>query len=468
MQPGIDCEMPEPGIIFEFGDAGPLLVGAHCEGHSCDVAGGFDDRAYDTYHSETFQARYSDVLTSILLGGTAEIVVNERLAAGIFLEDLLSEGIARLVPYDGAEKYRSNIARLYGAAFEACRRIERYPLVGSVVYLMDLDLPALNIDLEVDLEEAVFHTRQLRALVDPVVQGVEALFAQNLAREEEAVFGVLAALAENIAGEQHLRPGNETRIYDDTAGLYDLMGLSLNPYLWFDNEVTLNTYRPEDLKIATYGRSAVYGYSEDTEPGSGGEWLLAGMSLWARDNPVEFLRTHAFWVTFFEFVSVLERSKSTLQPVFAPGPQGCGAAREEHHSSPEDLMKVYRLFLSEMEMLPRPSSIVDLIRLREDRALTPLRAVLQEWAEIGKPDEDPRVIAQVRKDIKLAARDARRARAVQGAGRVVTYLGLPVAVADVLRGTAVGLGLAPVGVALELSAAEMFRRVKWLRFGSEA
>jgi hypothetical protein len=72
---------------------------------------------------------------------------------------------------------------------------------------------------------------------------------------------------------------------------------------------------------------------------------------------------------------------------------------------------------------------------------------------------------EIRRDIDRAAQKLQRSELLGRVGRLITLISLPIAAYDAMHGTAVGLGLTPVGAAVERLSAFNANKASWMQFG---
>ena len=185
-----------------------------------------------------------------------------------------------------------------------------------------------------------------------------------------------------------------------------------------------------------------------------------------RRNLKTFCYLHSFWMTFFEFQSMLRHSDSTGGPLFIPSAyEGSISNVSGGEGSAEDDVRIYRLFLSETGRLPNVNSVEDVLRLREDKRIRSLRQVISEWRVTEVGEGHPQAVANMRRDIELATRDLHRLDGAQRIGRFIGFLAIPVAIADAINGSFLGLTLAPVSPAIDIARKWRLRRMGWMGFG---
>jgi len=153
-------------------------------------------------------------------------------------------------------------------------------------------------------------------------------------------------------------------------------------------------------------------------------------------------------------VPIASRHRRTCNDYLVPSPP----------SQPQDAWQAVQVFLSEVEVLPRVSSIADVLRLRNDRRLQAFREVILEWADALARDVGAE--ARVRSEIRKANEDLKSLGRWEKVGGWLTWASVPLAVVGALAGTPLGLITAPIGTGIRTYGVMQKRKYAWLLFGS--
>jgi hypothetical protein len=440
-------------------------MGARFEGLDCGVAGADVTVDPETYHSAGFQRDYADVLTSALLLGGAEFPLHHLQASEYCLNDLQLDGLAEIIVSETGNAVRQAASSAYKSAYAAYRKLEQNPITTPVLYLDGPAHPSLSqiLDAETAIGEAEFHRQHLADTVAPYTTAITPIFEHLFEANRHTAFQILVGMALDHG------LGSGDRSVPDAPEVIDLaadMGLHVDIDYYFGNQSRLPDYAPEDMLMALGHGSALFRSFDDfdIEPGRFLRHVALYNSLNMRKDPLRYLAIHAYWATAFEMADLVGRSVETNAPLYSSSQTSLGNSSAPQ-SSQGDLLRVYRLFLSERGLLPAPRTIGELQKLRDDHALDSLRTVLREWVEAARDGDEFDVVNHIRRDMELASRDARRAKGIQSAGRILTYVGLPVAVADAINGSLVGLPLAAVGVAMDAASSKVLRGRAWYQLG---
>ena len=190
------------------------------------------------------------------------------------------------------------------------------------------------------------------------------------------------------------------------------------------------------------------------------------MSFAFRLSQSDYAVAHAFWKAVFEVVDLLNLSEKMRCPIYMP----LDIPIEDNTPTPdnvidEDLRRIYKIYVSERGFTPKIDCIQDLLRLREDKRLDPLREILKTWQnELSKEDVDG--MNYVRKEIEAARTEVKKLDKYSDLGRFIGYASLPMSVVDLTIGTPIGLFMAPIGAAVNVWAKQKAKKFNWLNFGT--
>jgi len=134
--------------------------------------------------------------------------------------------------------------------------------------------------------------------------------------------------------------------------------------------------------------------------------------------------------------------------------------------SNREYWQAYQIYLSEAEQVPAVKRMQDVLRLREDRKLTDFRNRVYEWS-MALRSGDINAEQRIRKEIASANQALKSLGTCRKAGRILTYLGLPIGVATTLFGMPpqAGLCMSAVGLAIELGARQIEWNKRWTLVG---
>jgi len=460
------------GPIMSYSQFAIIMAGAEYEGWvQIERDGRSVEEAYreEAYHAPQFRQEYQDLLTAMLLFGPAKFSLPSYFLEGVTVDRLQSEGVVELNEIDQVTPLRTRIARWYEIAFSSYRQLEEDPWFGPVVSLDRLlqgkgqrDLDSI-LDVEEALGQIEFYTDAITEVIAPLVLGLRVIFGYYF----EENFGFY----HDTLGDINLPYMRDLPLFhipswlideDDPGELYRDMGLFLRGPEYREAEFPVFSYYPDDLlsfaevdeRLSTHGPNFT-GHMERV------------LQLGFRLDPTAFIRVHAFWKSFLELVNMLRISEATGNPLFVPSTVDVRPAEysKQRASSTTDMIRVYRLYLTERGLIPSLECIDDLMRLWDDKRLERLRDVLRTWVDASRSDDIGRTDL-IRKDVNRAKRELRNLGRMQRAARLVGYISMPVAVADLAMGSGLGILLAPIGPAVDLYSGLRLRKLSWLNLGT--
>jgi hypothetical protein len=448
------------GPLLSMGQFMLLMAGAEMEGLPLGLEADVPD---DLPTNPAFRRDWQDLLAAIALFGPARVVMPAHLAEQVMIEPLLELDIAEILIVDTTADLRQQIARTYREAFERCRKLEQLRPTAPII---SIDAPRIRprerAEAVQTAGDAEYYMERLRDQVSGLVTGLQDIFGYYVESLQSETHGVLSDYAQLIYPDPAKFPqkSGATREWD----LFHLMGLYIRgaaEVSSLDFEVQGAAYSPTFLEEFDRFNRLLTSVTPDFS-----EFATLGVMLnqFRRD---EFLAVHAFWSSFYELTNMLSVSKMTSNPLFLPSAAPVRVGGGEGLTTAESL-RVYRLFLSEVGRLPSPASLKDLQQLRRDPGLGSLRPLLAQWtSEIRRTDDpDPELLTQIHADIGRASQLLKQSRYLSRAGALVTLLSLPIALYDLLNGSALGTALTPVGPAIQAYQAKLIHQASWVRLGN--
>lgn len=438
-----------------------LLAGASAEG----LAGGVEPAPEDFRSSPEFRQEWEDLLASIALFGPARAVLPAHMAAEVDISALIELGLAEILTLDLAPTVRRQVSATYQEAFSLCRQLEVHR-VASPRRSLDAPMwtPSDALDARLLAADADYYVQRLDEQIEPLLHALHAIFGRYVEGNYEVMLGALHDFVEDAfpvvpwtADDVAIRTPDLFRsmgLYVRDAGLLEASGNDLRqPGISYTPEF-LTRFAELDRQLTSRAKD----FASFSEMG-----LILRQFDWA-----DFVGVHTFWRSFFELMNMLAVADATNNPLYLPG---SAVLRDVPAPSPAvdigGAVGVYRLFLAENGRMPSPTTLRQVQQLRRDPGLKSLRVVLGQWTEVarGAGDNDAAVLAAIRRDVETASKRLKRAEHLSRAGKVVSLVGLPVAVYDTLKGSALGLSLAPIGPAIDGYGARQLRKAGWVRFG---
>lgn len=452
--------LPDGGPLLSFPQFSLLLSAAKSEGLSLDV----EPVPTEVWEAPEFQRDWQELLAAIALYGPARVVLPEHLAAEIDIQPLLEREIAEILILERAAPLRAQISRCYDRAFEGFRKLEWTP---GVTPMVSLDEPLLSearrLKAELLITEAESYAESLRKRILDPLKWLHDIFGYYVENNEDYVRDSIADFHRRVFRENPspslVDPGRRAVDLMQAMGLYVRDRGQLEGTGWEQrgigyNPSCLREFSDLDRRLT----SVPDGFGDQTE-------LQLRLSVLDRDT---FLTVHAFWSTFFQLVNLLQVGPEVGSPLHIPSVATVRSAPSEE-AGPEmtgEGLRIYELFLSERGRLPTPSSLRDVERLRRDPGLSSLRSMLAQWTVSSQGGDGVDDALQIRADINLAAKRLRRSEWLGRVGRLITFVSLPITAYEAMQGTALGLGLTPIGAVIEGLSTFNAKRASWMRFGA--
>jgi hypothetical protein len=439
-----------------------LLTGAVAEG-LCD---GLPTPSAEVLAAKSFRREWEDLLASIALLGPARAVLPPHLAAAFDIAPLLDLGLAEIVTIDLTEPLRRRVAATYERAFSNYRQLENHPATTPMLSLSEgAGSPDDRLDARMLIGDAEFYAQRLDQIVTPFTATLRDIFGYyvdaNYAFTCDAIHDYVEATFSPVVPSQH-------ELERRTADLYASMGLYLRERGLLEGEnYSLSrpgiSYNPYCLE-----RFAELDREITTPPADFSSYAYLSLVLkqfdWA-----DFISVHTYWRSFFELTNMLEIAEVTKNPLFLPSNASVEPAPDTEVSvrSTRDTLRVYRMMLTETRRMPTPTTLRETEALRRDPNLRSLRAVLNQWTEVarGAGDDDAPILTAIQADIELATKSLRGAELLGGIGKLVSFVSLPLTTVDLLKGSAWGASLTPIGPAIDRYGARQLRKAGWIRVG---
>ncbi|PKG73103.1 hypothetical protein CXF86_19375 [Shewanella sp. GutCb] len=133
----------------------------------------------------------------------------------------------------------------------------------------------------------------------------------------------------------------------------------------------------------------------------------------------------------------------------------------------EDIVTSVKVFLDEIEFLPKIESYSDIVKLKEKSAFTDFRNVLSQWV-VAFQSGNAELEQKLRKDIKLANQSLKKAHRCERVGKICTYVGVPLLALDLLLLPVFGAPVTITGFGMQAYADQMKSKNKWLLIGRDA
>jgi hypothetical protein len=468
------------GCVLSFSQLVKLLGGLSHEGLSDYFT---PEAAAPLIHTERLRREYYDILASLVLFSCARVALPSYLMQQIEAESLVREGLIEFSPADEIDDFQAKITSIYHLLYEKCRSLEENRATSP---LLALDHPSFGrpskrerIDAACDRGDIDYYCSELYSRVAPLITGIQDIYGHYFNELMADTGGLFQASTERFLSDRPTFNKGFGTIWTPALGaanadinfdaLFRDMGICIRDGPTLDNDIGRGTlsgsYAPSDLTGLAELSQLILG-----EIGRS-EWIYGITLFGMRRDPMRFLYTHVFWQTLFEIVRMLKLAEASRCALFMPSTTDI-RARYTHSvevDTSADLVRIYRVYLAESGMLPRPTTFEEVLRLREDKNLHGLRNCLSRWSRnYPEIEQEPKLVTAMRKDIATASSAVSRLEGLARVGSIVGYVALPVAIAEATTGRSLGgLALAPLGPAIDTYRSLRLRKFGWINFGKQ-
>ncbi len=408
----------------------------------------------------------SEVLTSCLLYRPIHLLVPPRAAEVLDLSAFRNEGIPVVMhtPYDQEDLSRLNT--MFSGAFDAIRLIERDYRVSPVMsyealiqdnfrgskphdpslWSSDLEFTS-NVETYNDFVTLLTHDIDWLRCLSPELFD---LFMHRHTAAYETFMDVHADVIE-------LRESKGSNRRTDTDSILGLMDLKIrNPdHLVGD---TVDVFPREFFSDFEHYADLWQPWRTDSFENQVERAFYVELC-----DPTRFARVFAFWNSWLELKRLIALSVDERAAIKLPPSMALHATYPV--SADENKLQLFKLYLREVNTVPAVNSFPDLFRLYNHKYLDRFREQLDLWDKALYAGS-PNAVAGMKRDFNLAIKDLAKVAKMQKVGDLLTYIGLPIALAaPLLKGLPVDFGLAAIGPALLGYTKLLERRASWVRFG---
>jgi len=417
--------------------------------------------------SKLIEKAKNDLLSSILIYGGVRLLCSDQLGTVTDLTTLRNENIPveTHLPYDISQLERLN--QIYQRALEHARFFDFDPRTASLISydaLLDGKLKyADDLEFETEVQEYNYYTGLLRQEVHWVTELAPELFSLFMRKQDAIGAAFNAFYREAYLGQSGVKkrfdiPSDldvlhlmdlDTMSPDQIEGLvtgdlhFGLPGDYFDKFIEFDNESELGrVFQGQDQEIENSIKRHIFASIHDAH---------------------RFVQAHAFWKAVLEMNLLLSLSSKTSSQIKLLS----DTLLQESYpiSREEEKLQLYRLYVTEVNAVPRIETFHDLFRLHNHKYVKRFRRKLDEWSNAVQHGE-VKALKRMRRDFELATRDLATAAKMQKVANVLTVVALPVAVGGMLTGLPIDFAFTAVGPALLAYSAMKERGASWIKFGS--
>ena len=417
--------------------------------------------------SESFiRDQANDLLSSILIYGESHLLLADGFLDFLDISKFQEEGISLLVHSPYEEKQIDKLHRIYDKVYSCARFLEGHDYLSPIVSY-DTPLPSKEefSDNSVEIETQSSDYEYYLDLFER-----EMSWVGNLSPELFQLFLVNQHLWKQQfqdSYEQYFSPDKNSELQNNLSidGIMELMDLHLRDI----QEIDLMSYSAEAVLSAfppNYFREFKNIDSQWGEVDVQGDFSdFMEKSLFARSfDQEQFSTVHSFWKTYFETRRLI--SLSSELGVQIKLPQNISLRSSYPLSHDEERLQLYRLYVRNVNSIPKIENTNDLFRLFNHKYMARFRMQLDEWRQ-ALHEGDTSALQKMQHDFELATKDLATVATMQKVGDILTVVSLPVGIAGLLMGgLPLDFAFTAIGPALLGYSKLKEKRASWVKFGS--
>lgn len=417
-----------------------------------------DERVRKSKYYIQHSNEYKELLINLLFGSGK--IINEYIYNKIGIDELIKKGILAEIDSNKISNTLFNsILYEYKRTYNSYRKIDENRYTSNLVSYEDIVVKKNKPTLK-EINEIEEHANtikegrdSLKNIIIPTIKNLSPIFDHYLNHNiyyYSNVFNAMHGDDEQIYIPEHI----------ELSELFSQMGLKKSSVEELENKninFKLFSFMPSDMENLWF----------EFKNRKFENLIESTVNNVMRSNPQKLFYIQAFWRTIIEFNQLLKLSIDEKYPLVMPeNLMGNDKLRGNAH---KEEMMIFKIFLSERLTIPRLDSIDDVLRLREDRRILPLKNVLNEWnSEYHAHNGDmTRTINRIKKDISLAEKDIKRLEMRKKVASIITYISLPVGVAELFTGTPISL-IAGGLSGLTCYHADKKLKNQWLHWGLQS
>ncbi len=406
------------------------------------------------------------VLSRALVHGGIDVLVPDHVRDSVLRSRLLKEGVDIQCDHPISEEHLNGIESIYVKLYNLARQIEEYPGYTGLYTLTHSGIVtagATSRRLESLIDDYNFYARAFADRLGWVTDLAGDLFHAFMTAQRTAgdVYEQLFHVADTVEALSPAdREGEEPALLTPREFSANFLIREMNAFprqgaeLDHDrgNEVMRGPFtlggakRSFDLMAA----DELLGFSD---------YALEGLSAGFTGSRL-YQQVFGFWQAWLQFRQLIHVSSVRNSAICFDGTTSeCDTGKRD------DLTQLYRVYIADVNRIPRVDTFDDFLRLYHHPAVCRFREQLDIWQQAVRNGESA-IVARMRHDFKLAIRDLRRACNLNRVGGMLTVVALPVALGGLLSGLPLDFAFTAVGPAIALKGAQLERRAQWARFGS--
>jgi len=454
--------------IFKYG-SGPLLtskqirlleLAVDVEGHIKERSNIIDKSLLEKYNL------YKDILLNILFLGHGYYIgkYNEKNSNSDFLKT--NQIIEELDDSEiNNEKYEI-VKKAYKLAFNGYRKLDSSPFTAPIISYEERILknvrPSLKEKLKIEkwIDDIEYGEKILFEYIVPIIDNLSELFGyyfdQNINFYKETF--------EKYYDFKNVNKNTKTTYTINIYKIFNAMGLKLLSAEEYDKSRI-----PFDLSDLSSGIS-FYPFNLDNllkvnDMSNFDDYCSKSLDLMAVDDLNIHYYINSFWRTVFEFQNIIELSAKKQFPLIIT--EDIIPKNDIVINTKKDELILFKIYLSKRICVPRINSLEDLIRLREDKRISPLKEVLQEWTTKYNNNNKNlnKIIERINKDMILAEKDIKKLDKIRQISGIVGFICIPVGAVELLTGTPISVITGATAGIINYFAWEKNKKNQWIYWG---
>ena len=397
---------------------------------------------------------YKELLINLLFGSGK--IINEYLYNKIGITELIKKGIiAEIDTNKVSDRLFNNILYEYERTFNAYRRLDNDRYMSNIVSYEDIivDQSKPNFQEINEIEESLTVIKSgrdsLRRILIPTIEKLFPIFKHYLNKN--------IYYYSNIFNSMQGEGTEEIKIPDviQIEELFSQMGLKRLSAEEMENiNFNLFSFTPYDMENLWF----------ELKIGKFENLIESCVYNFMASDPHKRFFLQAFWRTIIEFNKLLKLSIDEKHYLIMS--DNLIENHELIKNSNKDEIMIFKIFLSERLTIPRLESLEDLLRLKEDKRITPLKKVLSEWNyEYNTNSCDIiKIRNRIKNDLALAEKDIKKLERRKTVSSIISYICIPIGIAELFTGTPVSV-IAGGLSGLTCYNADRHLKNQWLHWG---
>jgi len=386
---------------------------------------------------------YKELLLNILIFGPGKFIGKYHYNDPS-TELLLKEGLLETVDENEIDNqgYEEKIKKAYELSFDAYRNLENNHFTSPIVSYEEIFIEKARPSnkerqkIEKWLDDIQYCDDIFNKDIKPMINDLSEIFGyyfyQNIDIYEKLFSDMYGHLNHK---KKQKRKSKKVFSFDDIITAMGLKIPTAEEYEKFYNSIPFRpgiSFSPnnfEDLWVTPNNTPSTY--------------LKNLIDFCFIDDLYDFFFIQSFWRTVFEFQRLLKFSAEKHLPLIMS--DDISRNNKKNLIFDNDALGIFKIFLSERISVPKLTSLEDILRLRDDKRIIPLKEIMQDWNnEYNQNNKDlSKLIERIKKDLYLAEKGIKRMDKIKEINRIVGYVCAPISLIPFL-----GIPITVINIAL--------------------